>query len=103
MFRYIIIFLMAFGFSVSGFAQKFTLPVFPDTQTEISSKNGMFHSRIDWVIDKKDSLNVPMVLHVGDLVNFDNYNHWEVASKGYDAFDNSHIPYAIAIGNHDTE
>ena len=84
-------------------AQKFTLPVFPDTQTEISAKNEMFYSRIDWVIDNKDSLNIPMVLHVGDLVNFDNYNHWEVASKGYDAFDRNHVPYAIALGNHDTE
>lgn len=84
-------------------AQKFTIPVFPDTQTEVSSKNEMFYSRIDWVIDHKDSLDIPMVLHVGDLVNFNNYNHWEVASKGYDAFDRNHIPYAIALGNHDTE
>lgn len=84
-------------------AQKFTLPVFPDTQTEVSSRNEMFYSRINWVIDHQDSLNIPMVLHVGDLVNFDNYNHWEVASKGYDAFDGKQIPYAIALGNHDTE
>jgi hypothetical protein len=88
---------------LSAHAQKFTLPVFPDTQTEVSSKNEMFYSRIGWVIDNKDSLNIPMVLHVGDLVNFDNYNHWEVASKGYDAFDRNHIPFAIALGNHDTE
>ena len=101
--RYIIMLFLAFGLVTNGYAQKFTIPVFPDTQTEVSSKNEMFYSRIDWVIEKKDSLNVPMVLHVGDLVNFDNYNHWEVASKGYDAFNRNHIPYAIAVGNHDTE
>lgn len=94
---------MIIGFSTNCFAQKFTVPVFPDTQTEISAKNEMFYSRINWVIDHKDSLNIPMVLHVGDLVNFDNYNHWEIASKGYDAFDRNHVPYAIALGNHDTE
>lgn len=86
-----------------GFAQKFTIPVFPDTQSEVGGNHGMFNSRIKWVVDHKDSLNIPMVLHVGDLVNFDNYDHYEVASKGYEVFDAHHIPYAIALGNHDTE
>lgn len=84
-------------------AQKFTLPVFPDTQSEVGDNHPMFTSRIKWVVDQKDSLNIPMVLHVGDLVNFDNYGHYEIASKGYEAFDAHHIPYAIALGNHDTE
>lgn len=101
--KYLIVLSTYFLLLLPAHAQKFTLPVFPDTQTEISDKNEMFYSRIDWVIDNKDSLNIPMVLHVGDLVNFDNYNHWEVASKGYDAFDRNHVPYAIALGNHDTE
>jgi hypothetical protein len=99
----ILLLFVALGFSSHSSAQKFTLPVFPDTQTEVSSKNEMFYSRFDWVIEKRDSINIPMVLHVGDLVNFDNYNHWEVASKGYEALDESHIPYAVALGNHDTE
>lgn len=98
-----VVFVSCWLFLSTAQAQKFTLPVFPDTQTEVSSKNEMFYSRINWVVEKKDSLNVPMVLHVGDLVNFDNYNHWEVASKGYDAFNSHNIPYAIALGNHDTE
>ncbi|MPR31906.1 metallophosphoesterase [Salmonirosea aquatica] len=87
----------------SGFAQKFTIPVFPDTQSEVGARPEMFYSRMDWVVKHKDSLNVPMVLHVGDLVNFDNYDHWEIASRGYDSLDVNHIPYAIAVGNHDTE
>ena len=86
-----------------GFGQKFTIPVFPDTQSEVGGNHAMFTSRISWVTDHRDSLNIPMVLHVGDLVNFDNYDHYEVASKGYEAFDANHIPYAIALGNHDTE
>ncbi|SFF17540.1 metallophosphoesterase [Spirosoma endophyticum] len=87
----------------SVYAQKFTIPVFPDTQSEVGSNHAMFNSRIKWVIDHKDSLNIPMVLHVGDVVNFDNYDHFEVASKGFDQFDAHHIPYAITLGNHDTE
>ena len=96
-------FLISLCVTRSAFAQKFTIPVFPDTQSEVGGNHNMFMSRIKWVVDHKDSLSIPMVLHVGDLVNFDNYDHYEVASKGYEAFDANHIPYAIALGNHDTE
>ena len=95
--------LLAAALASPAAAQKFTIPVFPDTQSEVGGNHPMFESRIKWVVDQKDSLNIPMVLHVGDLVNFDNYDHYEVASKGYEAFDANHIPYAIALGNHDTE
>ena len=76
-------------------AQKFTLPVFPDTQTEVTGRHDMYYSRFDWLIKNKDSLNIPMVLHVGDVVNFDNYGHWEVASIGFDKLD--HVPIIVAI------
>ena len=102
-FKAIAILLIGIGTLESAFAQKFTIPVFPDTQSEVGGNHGMFTSRIKWVVDHKDSLSIPMVLHVGDLVNFDNYDHYEVASKGYESFDANHIPYAIALGNHDTE
>lgn len=95
--------LLFIGLGYQSVAQKFTIPVFPDTQSEVGENHKMFSSRIKWVTDHKDSLNIPMVLHVGDLVNFDNYDHYEIASKGYEAFDAHHIPYAIALGNHDTE
>ncbi len=94
-------FLVAVWFNSN--AQKFTLAVYPDTQAEVSANNKMFFDRFDWIINKRDSLNIPMVIGVGDLVNFDNYIHWEVASKGYEAFDHHDIPYSIVLGNHDTE
>lgn len=103
-FKYISPILIAFTASLSlSQAQKFTLPVLPDTQSEVTSNHEMFYRRFDWMIDKKDSLQIPMVLHVGDVVDFDNYGQWEVASKGFDQLDAHHIPYAIALGNHDTE
>ena len=101
--KYLVSVIFILGFWANTEAQKFTLAVYPDTQTEVSSKNDMFFSRFDWIVKKRDSLNIPMVIGVGDLVNFDNYNHWEVASKGYEAFDSHEIPYSIVLGNHDTE
>ncbi|WP_257670360.1 metallophosphoesterase [Parapedobacter tibetensis] len=84
-------------------AQQFTIPVFPDTQSEVGSMPEQFYSQIRWIADHKDSLHIPIVLHVGDVVNFDNHNHWEVASIGFDTLDQYRIPYAIALGNHDGE
>ncbi|MFC5409473.1 metallophosphoesterase [Larkinella bovis] len=103
LFKPCLIALIGLATATGGYSQTFTLPVFPDTQGEVGGNHAMFNSRIKWVVDHKDSLNIPMVLHVGDLVNFDNYDHFEVASKGYDVFDAHHIPYAITLGNHDTE
>ncbi|MDR2146253.1 MAG: metallophosphoesterase [Tannerella sp.] len=86
-----------------GFAQKFTIPVFPDTQTYMGNNRGVFFSMIEWVVNNADSLKIPMLLQVGDLVNFDNFDHWELASVGMKIFDRAKIPYAITLGNHDTE
>ena len=33
--------------SMTTFAQKFTIPVFPDSQSEIDSNMGMFNSQLD--------------------------------------------------------
>jgi hypothetical protein len=89
-------------------AQKFTIPVFPDTQVEVNEpgnkvKLGMFYSQLNWIVQKKDSLNIPIVLHVGDLVDFDNYTQWETVSKGFRVLDSADVAYAVALGNHDSE
>lgn len=84
-------------------AQKFTIPVLPDTQCEVNTQPQMFMSQMQWIADKKDSLNAPIVLHVGDIVDFDNVDHYVKASKGFKILDNAKIPYALCIGNHDTE
>ncbi|MEO8962259.1 MAG: metallophosphoesterase [Ginsengibacter sp.] len=99
----LVLFLFVLFDQPSSFGQKFTIPVFPDTQDEVESNPEMFYSQVNWIVQKKDSLNIPIVLHVGDLVNLNNFGQFEIASKGYDAFDKAHIPYAITPGNHDGE
>lgn len=89
--------------SNSAVAQKFTIPVLPDTQGEINQKPEMLTSQLKWIVDHKDSLNIPFVLHVGDIVDFDNIGHWERASKEFKILDNAKIPYVLCLGNHDTE
>lgn len=82
----------------------FTLPVIPDTQGEVNSKPEMFTSQINWIVENKDAMNIPIVLHVGDIVDWDTDDHgpWKTADEGFKALDDAGIPYALAVGNHDT-
>ncbi len=89
--------------SINTYAQKFTIPIFPDSQSAIDEKFKMFESQFDWILENKEKLNIPIVLHVGDVANFDNLSQWETISTQFDRLDRTGIPYAIAVGNHDTE
>ncbi len=94
--------LICFFFVQVAFAQKFTIPILPDTQCEINYIPAMFTSQMKWIADKKDSLNIPIVLHVGDLVDFNSIDQYTRASEGFKILDNARIPYTITLGNHDT-
>lgn len=82
---------------------KFVIPVFPDTQETMVNRQGMFFSQARWIAKAKDSLNIPIALHVGDLVNFDTVTHFQFASTVMGVLDSAGVPYAITLGNHDTE
>lgn len=88
--------------SQATLAQKFTLAILPDTQCEVNTRSDMFMSQMQWIADNKDSLNIPIVLHVGDVVDFNNVRQYETASEGFKILDKAKIPYAITLGNHDT-
>ena len=95
--------LLAVAISNSSIAQKFVLPVFPDTHFGIPGKAELFYHDMRWIAGQKDSLNIPFVCHVGDLVNCNNLSHWEIASRGFKILDSARVAYAITLGNHDTE
>ena len=90
----------------SGHAQeKFTLAVIPDSQQEIlKADDDRLPNRMQWLVAQRQALNLAMVLHVGDLMNWDTPDHiqYERASKAFTLLDDAGIPYAIAVGNHDT-
>ena len=86
--------------STHAISQKFTFAIMPDTQVEVGSDSKMYTSRMDWII--KNRSRIPFLFHVGDLVNFNNNVHWDIASSGYEMLDNYNIKYAISAGNHDT-
>jgi len=84
-------------------SQKFVIGILPDTQVEVNVKPEMLMSQMNWLAAKRDSLNLPVVLHVGDIVDYNNVIHYETASKGFKILDDAKVPYAVCLGNHDTD
>jgi hypothetical protein len=85
-------------------AEKFTLVVLPDTQIAVRAKPELTRSQMDWVVKHRAEKNIPIVLHVGDVVDWDTpeLDQWVTASECFERLDAADIPYAIAVGNHDT-
>lgn len=91
-----------FANNAQAFATPFTLPVLPDTQVAVNFKPEMFTSQMKWLAANGKAMKMPMVLHVGDIVDYNNAKQWERASEGFKLLDEAQLPYALAVGNHDT-
>ncbi|RYG63652.1 metallophosphoesterase [bacterium] len=101
-FCWILLFALLLQGSQWAAAQTFTIPVLPDTQIEVRARPEMLESQLKWLVQNKKALKIPMVLHVGDIVDWNNESQWEMASKQFETLDKAKIPYALAVGNHDT-
>jgi len=83
-------------------AEKFTLVVLPDTQTSVNYRPQLFKSQVRWIVGHQEKRNIQFVLHVGDLVDWTDDYQWANADECMAVLDRAQIPYAIAVGNHDT-
>jgi hypothetical protein len=90
-------------------AEPFTLVVMPDTQSEATNTPQVkFPAMTKWIADNRAARNIRFVAHVGDLVNWDTpfstppHIQYVNASAAMETLDRAAIPYAIAVGNHDT-
>jgi hypothetical protein len=55
---------------------QFTLAVIPDSQQEVlRADDHRLQNRMEWLVTQRESLNLKMVLHVGDLLNWDTPDH----------------------------
>ncbi|GAA1706815.1 hypothetical protein GCM10009808_26040 [Microbacterium sediminicola] len=90
----------------------FTLPVLPDTQfysrysaSQFYPKYGTnpFEVQTSWLVENQDALNIPFVVHVGDVVD-QNWvtTEWDAADKAMQILTDGGLPYSVIPGNHDT-
>lgn len=91
----------------------FRLIMIPDTQEYANAgverigwpwkdtRSAIFYKQTDWIAANRDALNIRMVAHVGDIVQSDFAAEWDVAGRAFQTLDDSGIPYAVCLGNHD--
>ena len=105
-----------------GFAEEHVLPaapegsfsivVIPDTQgyrgkgtkstpkSEAEVTNPVFDSYTKWIAGNIERQRIVFVSHVGDIVDRDKPEQWEVARRCMDRL-HGRVPYGISVGNHD--
>lgn len=85
---------------------KFSFAVMPDTQQEVlSGTDTRFRNRTDWLVQNRSALDLRFVASSGDVVNWDTPDHLQyvIARNAMRPIETAGIPYALAIGNHDTQ
>ncbi|MGC5287533.1 metallophosphoesterase [Micromonospora sp. DT231] len=85
---------------------KFSFAVLPDTQQEvINSSDTRFLNRTNWLVRNRSALDLRFVTSSGDVVNWDTPDHaqYVTARSAMRPIENAAIPYALALGNHDTQ
>ncbi|WP_069386857.1 lamin tail domain-containing protein [Cellulosimicrobium cellulans] len=56
----------------------------------------------DYLLDRREELNLQYVFHTGDIVDvYDDMAQWENADPEYAKFDDAGLPYGVLAGNHD--
>ncbi len=96
---------LEFTIAPPGYTAPFSFAVIPDTQDETTSaSNPRFGDRTQYLVDNRERLNLKYVLHTGDVVNWGWLvpSQFGVATAAVQRLADAGIPYALALGNHDT-
>lgn len=90
----------------------FSVVVIPDTQayrgrgtkaepqSDAPVTNAVLETHVRWILDHRDQQRIVFASHVGDLVDKNVPDQWEVADRWLSLLD-GRLPYAISPGNHD--
>lgn len=82
--------------------QGFTIAILPDTQGYSQLYPEIWESQTRWLADNADTLNLEMVIHLGDLVEGSwRADQWLVAQDKMGILSEADQPFVIAPGNHD--
>lgn len=79
----------------------FTIAVLPDTQYYSKTYPDIFMGQTKWLAENSAALKLLLVVHEGDVVDYDDQTQWQNADAAMSVFDKHNIPYCIALGNHD--
>ena len=81
---------------------KFSIIWITDTQYLSESYPRYYDSLCRWIFENKESYNVKMVIHTGDMVEDEfNQTHWTNANHALSLLLDNDVPYCWNAGNHD--
>lgn len=81
--------------------EPFSIIILPDTQNYGNTANGIHKKQTQWIADHKDTENIRMVVHVGDVSDGNRRVQYERAVTAQNVLAQAGIPFAITTGNHD--
>ena len=73
----------------------------PDTQNIVERDAKLYFDIIDEIISFNNKIEIKAVLHMGDIVNRNTNEQWDIAVKGFEKLYNINIPFMPMLGNHD--
>ncbi len=85
-----------------------TMVVLPDTQyyfdrsRRIPPSPEVVDGMLDWVIREQEKRNIRLVVHVGDIVDNDTDEEWQMAKSTFGRLEGI-LPLILTTGNHDYE
>lgn len=89
--------------SFKAINSKSIIAVLPDLQNYTGSGGRHFSvltETIQWLLSSAKTLNIELVLQVGDLSDANKPDEWERAREAFSILD-GHLPYVLTVGNHD--
>jgi hypothetical protein len=98
--------LISYEFVPLALAPESTFSVIWITDTQYLSQTypSDFDNTCNWIISNKDTYNIKMVVHTGDIVNTpSDLNQWENANHSMGILLDNGIPYCWDAGNHDDQ
>ncbi len=90
----------------------FTIVVIPDTQTYLGEgckhtpgssdpvTNPNLEAQVNWILGHLENQRIAFVSHVGDIVDKNRPEEWEVARRHLDTL-RGVVPFGLTVGNHD--
>ncbi|MHC4414069.1 MAG: metallophosphoesterase family protein [Planctomycetota bacterium] len=83
----------------------FTIIALPDTQNYSQDFPQIFEAQTRWIINKRSTLNIAYVAHLGDIVNHAwDLDQWDNADAALSILDSlPDLPYGLGVGNHDQD
>ncbi len=82
-------------------AGSWSLVAIPDTQHDAAFYPEVMQRQMEWIAAHKESHQIKMALHEGDVTDDNSPRQWGRVRKSMDALKGARVPYSLTTGNHD--